>query len=321
MPLYTKDAGYGRMVGNAALNPTLSGKVFIVGKSALPNGSMIRQLFSPDSDGVVRYAATIDAAIGLCTAGAGDIIYVLPGHTETVTATSIAHDVSSVSIIGLGRGSVRPTLTFSTAAATITVTAPNGRWSNFIMIANFADVAAAFTLGATSTDFQFDNCEFRETGTDLNWFNIVVTGSTANASDGLTVLNNKAFMSDAAAKSFISILGTNARLTANDNIVINGRTTDTAIFLTMSSLACTLVTILRNYVVDIGGSTGNAAGQFLTGSSTACSGIVGYNTLNSLNTTSALLATAGTKLSYQENYVSGAADKQGTLHPAADNPA
>lgn len=320
MTNYNLNSGFGQlMAGNMPFG--LSGKVFIVGKTGVANRDVYAELFGTDPDGVSRFFATVNAAIGACTANAGDTILVLPGHTETVTSTSIAHNVAGVSVIGLGSGANRPTFTFSTATATITVTAANGMWKNCRFIANFADVAAAFTMGLTSTDFQLLGNDFLETGTDLNWFNIVVTGSTANAADGLTVSGNRAYMIDAAAKAFISILGITARFTANDNLVVNGRTTDTAAFLTMSSLAVTLAEIQRNHLVDIGGSTANATGQLITGSSTACSGFVGFNTVNSLNTTSALLATAGTKFAYQENYVSGAADKQGTLHPGADNPA
>ena len=165
------------------------GKTFIVGKAGLAHRDKYNELFPTDPDGVSRFFATVDAAIGACTANAGDTILVLPGHTETVTATSIAHDVAGVSVIGLGQGSNRPTFTFSTAAATITVTAANGMWKNVRCIANFADVAAAFTLGATSTNFTVDGVDFTEAGADLNWLNRIVTGATNNASDGLTVTN------------------------------------------------------------------------------------------------------------------------------------
>lgn len=317
---YNLNSGWGQFIPPAFLKGS-AGKMFVVGKSAVAYRDMYSEIFSQaDVEGKVRFAATVDAAIGMCTANAGDTIYVLPGHTETVTSTSIALDVAGVQVIGLGTGLNRPTFTFSTAAATITVSAANCGWKNMHHIANFADVAAAFTLGAAK-DFCLEGNTFDETGADLNWFNIVVTGATANAADGLTVIGNKAYMADAAAKSFISVLGTMKRLTANYNVVLNGRTTDTAAFLTMADKAVTQAEIKWNSLVDIGGSTANATGQFLTGSSTACSGIVAYNTVNSLNTTSALFATAGTKFAYQENYVSGAADKQGTLHPAADNPA
>lgn len=318
---YNQNVGYGRTLLSSVPSLSLSGKVMIVGKASLPNRDMITQVFGPDPDGKIRYYATVDAAISAATASAGDVIYVLPGHTETVTSTSIAHDVAGVSVIGLGQGALRPTFTFSTAAATITVTAANGMWKNCRFIANFADVAAAFTLGATSTDFQIVGNDFTETGTDLNWFNIVVTGSTNNASDGLTFVGNYVLQQDAAAKASISILGNCDRVLATDNICITAATADAAQFMTCSSKVLKGARILRNWLSFSGDNNASTVGLFQTGSSTTSTGVIGFNLVNSLDTTTALFNTTGQGFSLQENYVSGAADKQGTLFPAADNPA
>src|SRR4051812_44805907 len=66
---------------------------------------------NPDSP-----VATIDYAIGLCAAGKGDTIYVLPGHTETIIAAAgVAADVASINIIGLGTGRNRPRVNYTTA--------------------------------------------------------------------------------------------------------------------------------------------------------------------------------------------------------------
>src|SRR3954447_6326802 len=48
--------------------------------------------------------ATVAQAISQCRANKGDIIVILPGHTETVTATSINVNVAGVTIVGLGSG-------------------------------------------------------------------------------------------------------------------------------------------------------------------------------------------------------------------------
>src|SRR3970282_1408970 len=65
--------------------------------------------------------ATIDYAIGRCTASRGDIIYVLPGHLELLTtAGQIALDVAGVSVIGLGMGLNRPRLQYDAAAGSVT---------------------------------------------------------------------------------------------------------------------------------------------------------------------------------------------------------
>jgi hypothetical protein len=84
------------------------------------NGSNLNPGTTPD-----KAFATVDYAIGIATANQGDVIFVREGHAETVTATSIAVDKAGVTIVCLGRGAARPTFTFSTADATITVSAAN----------------------------------------------------------------------------------------------------------------------------------------------------------------------------------------------------
>jgi hypothetical protein len=80
--------------------------------------------------------ATLDYAIGKCTADKGDVIIVRPGHAETTTA--IAADVAGIRIIGLGRGRAKPAFTATTAATDlINVSAAN------VLIANVRLVGAA----------------------------------------------------------------------------------------------------------------------------------------------------------------------------------
>ena len=114
---YNFNAGYGRMTANAV--PFIgSGKVFVVGDSSTVNIDMLQRIFVPDPDGVLRFFSTIDAAVGACTASAGDLILVMPGHTETVTAAAgLALDVAGVTVLGIGSGSDRPTVNFTTAVS------------------------------------------------------------------------------------------------------------------------------------------------------------------------------------------------------------
>lgn len=53
---------------------------------------------------------TLDYAIGKCTANDKDIIFLMPGHSEAISA-SVAVDIAGISIIGLGNGRNRATLT------------------------------------------------------------------------------------------------------------------------------------------------------------------------------------------------------------------
>jgi len=78
---------------------------------------------------------TIDAAINKCTASQGDVIYVLPGHAETIDeASAITCDVVGIHIQGVGRGTDRPQLTWDDTASTIVMSAANVSWDNFHFI-------------------------------------------------------------------------------------------------------------------------------------------------------------------------------------------
>lgn len=58
--------------------------------------------------------ATIDGAINKCTANQGDTIILAESHSETYTTTGakFTADVAGITIIGLGEGSDRPTISY-----------------------------------------------------------------------------------------------------------------------------------------------------------------------------------------------------------------
>lgn len=262
---------------------------------------------------------TIEAAINACTAGRGDVIYVTPGHAETVTATSLNLDVAGVTIIGLGVGLNRPILTFGAAAATINVSAANCAVYNIDHLSNFDNVAAAYTLAAAK-DFRLQNCTFREGSSVLTFLSIVVTGATANAADGLTVVGNTWTGLDVSPNAFISILEATNRLTVEDNDVFSAATNDVGHFITLAAFNILSARIRRNVLI-VTGSTGAAVGIFLTGSGTASLGVVSDNFISSLDTTTELIATAGTGLDFFRNEYTGVADKSGYILPAIDSAA
>lgn len=152
---------------------THPGEVFWVGNAT----ASIMKGHSGASNGnpgtFARPFATIDYAIGRCTAGRGDIIVVKPGHAETITAAgAIAADVAGVAIVGLGTGSAMPTITFGHAAATLAITAPNTTWNNIKFVSGAAD-GSWITLSALADGCSFESCEFLDTSTVLNYLNFI----------------------------------------------------------------------------------------------------------------------------------------------------
>lgn len=273
--------------------------------------------FNPDAP-----CASVDYAIGLCTASKGDVIYCMPGHAETVTASSIALDVAGVTVIGLGHGLNRPVFTYGAAAATITVSAANCKWMGCDFLANFLDVASAFTIGAAK-DFQLggpkpeDQNTFRATDASKDFLSIVTTGATANAADGLRVINNYQFSLDVTTLATVSVLGALDRLVITDNFIDKACTNDAAQLLTVAALVIRGARIQRNFL-NIVGSTGAAAALLVSGSSTTNTGMVTHNHVTSLDTSAAILITATLNLAVHENYVSGVVAASGVLWPTAD---
>ena len=101
---------------------------------------------------------TLDYAIGKCTATNGDIIICMPGHAETTTA--IAADVIGITIVGLGVGRSRPTLTATTAASDlIDVTADNIRIENIRLVGAASGCTSLVSL-VTAADCELIGCTF-----------------------------------------------------------------------------------------------------------------------------------------------------------------
>lgn len=186
------NTGLGKLMSEALINNgagvASTGRFFIVGKAAVTNLSEVSAMYSSGwSDGTPMLYTTVKLALAQCVANRGDVIFVLPGHTENITgATDLAISTAGVSIIGLGQGTLRPTFTFTTAiGANIPITAANVTIKNVILdgtgfdaITSMVTVTAAgvrivgnkfitanvtnqvalvLTTSALATDFVFDS--------------------------------------------------------------------------------------------------------------------------------------------------------------------
>lgn len=125
--------------------------------------------------------ATLDFAIGACTANRGDIIYLMPGHAETIIAAGgIDADVAGITIIGLGNGSNRPTLTLGTSTtADIDIDAANITIENVVFDCTGVDAVIA-ALDVNAAAFQLLNCEFITATSGNQAARIILTDSNAN---------------------------------------------------------------------------------------------------------------------------------------------
>lgn len=147
----------------------------VTDRSFVPSGSIfwVDSTTGTDGAGYGRNpdapVATLDYAIGLCTSSRGDVIYLMPGHAENIaSATGCVLDIAGVSVIGLGGGLLRPTLTLTThVGATVSVTAASCTIENVVVVGNFLNITAAITVAATADGLTLRNVETRDTSAVL----------------------------------------------------------------------------------------------------------------------------------------------------------
>ena len=202
---------------------THPGRVFWVGNNAtrLDNEATA----SDGNDGsflrpwALLSAATAQAAV---VAGRGDVVFVRPGVTETLTATNYAFNKADVAYIGLGSGTSRPTLTFDGTADTITISKNNNVFRNFICNSTVASLVTVFTL-TTAKFLSIENCLFSESGSGTH-LTIVTTNSTTNDADGLSFLNNVIKTTGAGTAGMLAVVGINDQWRVNDNYIDSAQT-------------------------------------------------------------------------------------------------
>jgi hypothetical protein len=142
-----------------------------------------------DGKSPAQAVATLAKALALVAASKGDTIYVMPGHTETLTAAAaVAASVAGVKIVGLGTGKNRPVFNYSTAVgASFDVTAANVWLENLYFRALGIDNVTAM-LNVQAADCSIVNCEF-EHGDATNQ---AALGILTNASaDRLRVMHSQ----------------------------------------------------------------------------------------------------------------------------------
>jgi|TARA_R100000750_G_scaffold62630_1_gene56988 hypothetical protein len=134
------------------------------------------------SDGQKRQPfSTIDAAINVCTANNGDVIYVAPGHAETITtASQIDADVAGISIIGCGNGSNKPTLTYTIAAGEFAVGADNVHIENIRFVSSVTAVLKGIDIEDGVDYCTIKNCEFMVDSANTDEFNAVISLTNNN---------------------------------------------------------------------------------------------------------------------------------------------
>lgn len=281
--------------------PTTTGRYFFVSSLIGSNGN--------DGKSPEYPFATIDYAIGQCTASKGDVIIVMPGHAETISAAGgITADVAGIFIIGLGLGNLRPTLSFSATAATFAISAANVYVANMRVTSTIDEVVKMFHV--TAAYVTLDNIEHFETASCQTIQFLLTTA----AADYLTVKNCYHYQANAAgaAQLWIQLVGVdNARILDNTFILALNNAATSAVI--NASTAVINAQIARNMILQTGGTT-QVSAILLAASST---GFVHDNRVAAAVTTLAGIVALASAYG-AENYALNTANKSGILDPVAD---
>lgn len=116
-------------------------------------------------------------ALSKCVSGRGDLIVVLPGHTESViAATTLVISKAGVTIVGEGRGTLKPTITISTAVtAEISVTAANVLIRNLRIVNDIDSLENIFNIAASYCTIEDVDMVTSSTKEALCFVNLVTT--------------------------------------------------------------------------------------------------------------------------------------------------
>jgi hypothetical protein len=253
-----------------------------------------------------RPFATIDYAIGRCTANNGDIIFCMPGHAEAVTATSINCDVGGVTFIGLGSGSKKPVLTFGATDSTINVTAANCVWQNFRFTAGVGDVVTAVLHATAAQNTQYREIEFFATST-FNFINCYTLGA-ANISDGCLWERNYLRTADAGQLALAITAAAHNDLKFYDNYVRHAAAA--AGLLTGGAAEFLGLDVRRNFVQT--GQTDGSVGVLVITTGTASSGCIVDNDMKTADAAANVAIPIASKVYAARNYIAGA-DEVGTV--------
>lgn len=248
--------------------------------------------------------ATIAQAQSAATASNGDIVIILPGHAETVTA-AITLSKAGVSYIGLGTGSLKPSITVNGTVDGITITGANVTVGNFHFPAPETDDATAMINVAAA-------------GARLIGISGIGSQTSKNFTDGITVASGgddlviEGLKLNNTVVDMVSAISLEAAVARAEirNCNIQGQFSTAAL---MDEATSTLNLVENNLFKNTKAAT--AVVTFTTGNST---GVFRFNHLSGRHTTIASNLVAGTGMDFFENRIVEEAALNGAVLPAAD---
>lgn len=218
----------------------------------------------------------LNSAFALCRSGKGDVVVVMPGHTENIdSADDMDNLVAGTQIIGLGTGNMRPTFTWSTAGSTFLFDVDDVKLSNCIL--NLEPGTGTVTVAAPITvsgdGCAITNCQIRfstdadnkttqgitVTGDDFTFNNNICYGATAgectafmdvNAAHRLVMIGN--YIAGATSNVAVGLLrfvtAASLNVYLKDNVYINRKALSTCCVTGLAAVSGVSINESFNYL-------------------------------------------------------------------------
>ncbi len=193
----------GVIIRGVPLIQTHPGKVFWVDNSAAGSGDTAKTGSNGNKGTFNAPFATVAYAISQCRSGKGDIVFVKPGHAETISGAVTWGGITGVAIICLGHGSNRPTFSFSATTSKISLTSNDTLLVNPLFISTVDGVVNV--LNVSGADCKVIDIEYREDSA-VQATDVIIASATATRFkiDGYKY---RAFDATAGTVSGIALVG------------------------------------------------------------------------------------------------------------------
>lgn len=251
--------------------------------------------------------ATLDAAVALCTANRGDVIYLMQGHAETMggSSDSVDLDIAGITVIGLGNGADAPTFTYDTATDEFVIGAANVTISNLRFVAGVTSITMGISIEAAGNNFVMANCVFPKPTT--NSWEFLDSIDVATGADNILIYGCEAYNDEAGAAPVHFIDAGNGAAGPEKlqmvNNIIKGDFSVSAIW---SDEPCDEAFIYGNTI------TNHTSAQHCIEFTATGTGVIAFNSCFASATATSI--DPGSHYCY-ENYVTTAVDTSGVLYP------
>lgn len=292
-----------------AVNPPTmaTGNVYFVIPTTNDNYTQFVKYYQKKyEDGTVMIQTTLADAITACTASRGDVIFLAPGFSLAVTSSNLSMSKAGVSVIGIGSGSLKPTLTFGATNSRVNVTAANCVFQNLRFQAGIGDVVTAVLHATAAQNTMYLDIEFYATST-FNFINGYTLGA-ANISDGCRWERNYLRTADAGQLALVVTAAAHNDLKFYNNYVVHAAAA--AGLLTAGAADLLGLDVKGNFVQT--GQTDGSVGVLVITTSTASSGRIVDNDMKTADAAANVAIPIASKVYAARNYIAGA-DEVGTV--------